>query len=379
MSAIPNHRSKKPNYNQIHKHPLPLLVQPFPTFVPHNPLSLLCILYSYLFRSSCQPEPLYCAQFDPKTLTVHVTDPRSVLALWNSGFFGKGSLSRSEPTWLSRRRRALGLVGKNESLTAEELTEQRRRERREFKFLRARAEKEQLQSKLFQEGRVPLVDVSENEPAKSVHFETSHPQQLVGDFPLPADLDNLEHLQLTFEETFFLAYGIGALKISESESKRPIGIEEMFRLFRQQYSSPTSSDALAMMADNQFILNYVVYHHFRSLGWVVRSGVKFSVDYLLYNRGPVFTHAEYAVLIVPSYSSQAWASDLKQHKEMKQWHWLHCANRVSAQVKKTIILVYVDIPPPNQLTKDMDIAQILKKYRIREFSMRRWLVSRNRD
>lgn len=45
--------------------------------------------------------------------------------------------------------------------------------------------------------------------------------------------------------------------------------------------------------DNPFLVNYAVYHHFRSLGWVVKSGIKFCVDLLLYKRGPVFHHAEY--------------------------------------------------------------------------------------
>lgn len=44
--------------------------------------------------------------------------------------------------------------------------------------------------------------------------------------------------------------------------------------------------------DNPFLVHYAVYHHFRSLGWVVKGGIKFCVDYLLYKRGPVFHHAE---------------------------------------------------------------------------------------
>ena len=47
--------------------------------------------------------------------------------------------------------------------------------------------------------------------------------------------------------------------------------------------------------DNPFLINYVVYHHYRSLGWVVKGGIKFCVDYLLYKRGPVFTHAEWVL------------------------------------------------------------------------------------
>lgn len=48
----------------------------------------------------------------------------------------------------------------------------------------------------------------------------------------------------------------------------------------------------SLQFDNPFLINYVVYHHYRSLGWVVKGGIKFCVDYLLYKRGPVFTHAE---------------------------------------------------------------------------------------
>jgi tRNA-splicing endonuclease subunit Sen2 len=47
-----------------------------------------------------------------------------------------------------------------------------------------------------------------------------------------------------------------------------------------------------MRPDNPFLTSYVVYHYFRSLGWVVKSGTKFCVDYLLYKKGPVFSHAE---------------------------------------------------------------------------------------
>ena len=101
---------------------------------------------------------------------------------------------------------------------------------------------------------------------------------------------------------------------------------------------------------------------------------------MLYNRGPVFSHAEFAVLIMPSYSHPHWANDTKRKSaERKPWHWLHCVNRVAAQVKKTIILVYVDVPPPLEEGADDSISAQLKRYRVREFSIRRWLVSRNRD
>jgi tRNA-splicing endonuclease subunit Sen2 len=46
-----------------------------------------------------------------------------------------------------------------------------------------------------------------------------------------------------------------------------------------------------LLPDDPFLVSYVAYHHFRSLGWVVKPGIKFSCDWLLYRRGPVFSHA----------------------------------------------------------------------------------------
>jgi tRNA-splicing endonuclease subunit Sen2 len=55
---------------------------------------------------------------------------------------------------------------------------------------------------------------------------------------------------------------------------------------------PSNNLIQQLRFDNPFLLKYVVYHHYRSLGWVVKGGIKFCVDYLLYKRVPVFSHAE---------------------------------------------------------------------------------------
>ena len=75
-----------------------------------------------------------------------------------------------------------------------------------------------------------------------------------------------------------------------------------------------------MMADpdDPFMISYAAYHHYRSLGWVVRSGVKFSVDFLLYNRGPAFSHAEFAVVLLPSYTHPYWTETEEQRKSVEK-------------------------------------------------------------
>ncbi|TGZ82668.1 hypothetical protein EX30DRAFT_328435 [Ascodesmis nigricans] len=388
---------RRPDYNTIHAKPLPVSITPYPPLIPHNPLSLLQILYTFFFcRQSCLPSPLYTAKFSEMTRCVHVTDERSMMALWNDGFFGKGSLSRSEPTWLSRRRRELGIIGKDEALTAEEITERRRKERKDFKLERARAEKERIQKQLEEERKAtgstetaastPTPSVQEKEEGEKDVPVSEHVEVAKASVQPPqpktelVDVENLEHLQLTPEEAFFLAFGLGCLQVLDGTNK-PISSTALFTLFRRWSHFPPLPDHMPLQPDDTFILSYVIYHHFRSLGWVVRPGVKFGVDYLLYNRGPVFSHAEFGIVILPSYSHPSWSAVDESRKKAarKPWHWLHCVNRVSAQVKKTIILVYVDVPPPEEVEKGLPVKELLKKYRVREFSLRRFVVSRNRD
>ena len=118
-------------------------------------------------------------------------------------------------------------------------------------------------------------------------------------------------------------------------------------------SQPTQKPQLQY--DNPFLINFVVYHHYRSLGWVVKGGIKFCVDYLLYKRGPVFHHAEYvsvfyktlpsidiasvrfALVVIPVYEDpedQKTSVTNLQNASPFAWSWLSTINRVNSQVQK---------------------------------------------
>jgi tRNA-splicing endonuclease subunit Sen2 len=201
----------------------------------------------------------------------------------------------------------------------------------------------------------------------------------------PLAIRDQEHIQLTLEEAFFLSYALGALNILDPETKSPISNLDLFYLFRKtSYFPPLANPSLS--PDDPFMTNYVVYHHFRSLGWVLRSGIKFSVDYMLYVRGPVFTHAEFGVLILPSYIDPYWSSNpflqnYVKSKETRTWAWMNRIHRVITQVKKTLILCYVDIPKPLNLEEEekMGIDAILARYKVREIVMSRFSTNRRRD
>ena len=128
-----------------------------------------------------------------------------------------------------------------------------------------------------------------------------------------------EHSQLQPEEAFFLSFALGTLALvrpdpspissssdpsPSSNAARRLSILETFRLFLESAaaapvavprSPPTALlDPRLNRLDSPFLLSYAAYHHFRSMGWVARSGTKFCVDWVLYGQGgPVGGHAEY--------------------------------------------------------------------------------------
>ncbi|KAK3648224.1 tRNA splicing endonuclease subunit sen2 [Elasticomyces elasticus] len=497
-------RKRGPNYAQIHSKPLPLTVYPLPAFHPSNPISLLRLCYVYISQilspPSSHPAKLYIGHFDPDSRSIHVTDPAHVRALWEMGFFGKASLSRSEPTWLEREKTKLRDVASGGRTAAEIVTKQRREDRRLFKLERARVERERIdlqravelggvaveapgangdeESKLLTEldpsagisgqTAVPMA-VESPESSDSNGFATapaistlangvSHAvpntdiptveDEEVPDIPEPI-IQNQEHLQLTLEEAFFLSFALGVLSIklppthpqstssldllhlfanhstfppAQPQKLRPkipipsLAInnhhlharavshaiaaaplvkdptESSLRVpltatpLTPQPPTPLSAHPQPLPApDSTFLLNYVVYHHFRSLGWVVRPGLKFGADYMLYNRGPVFSHAEFAVIIMPAYTDSYWSTGAglreRRVKGEKDWWWLHCVNRVQGQVKKTMVLVYVDVPAPLSTSEEGqgDVKALLGRYKVREFVVRRWAMNRSRD
>jgi len=452
-------RPFRPNYRHIHRFPLPLTVHPLPPLFPHNPLSIISVFLSYLtYFISAPNHEVYPAYFDSATSSVHVTDEKAIRALWEMGFFGKGSLSRSEPSWLEREKKRIGFQG---SKTSEETTGKRRAERREWKLERAKKERDAIAQTLKEEAKdhitTPLNRLDEpqakngvvtrsangiinvksldppGEPIKEAEAEPSvvrdveinasdnsierklpnssktvrfssiiEETKFVPELSTPAttpsptmnrdifdgeSVQNEEHLQLSNEEAFFLVYGLGVLRVFDDGRKSAIPTTSLLQLFRQHSYFPHRDFSAGLESDDPFMISYVVYHHFRSLGWVVRSGVKFGVDYLLYNRGPVFAHAEFAVVTLPSYEHPYWFATVERRtrasqKQTRSWWWLHCVNRVQAQVKKTLVLCFVDVPPSNLIspgTLQDDIGLMLRHYTVREMIIKRWAPNRSRD
>lgn len=86
--------------------------------------------------------------------------------------------------------------------------------------------------------------------------------------------------------------------------------------------------------------------------------------------------------MLPSYSHPYWKAEGRQAPR-KTWHWLMGVNRVLSKVYKSLVLVYVEIPPPTAFNESGEpasgVTDLLKQYAIREVMVKRWSSNRNRD
>lgn len=73
-----------------------------------------------------------------------------------------------------------------------------------------------------------------------------------------------EALHLTFEETFFLLFGLGCLQLIHFDGSL-LDINSAWFYFCKEKPD--------------FIQKYVVYHYYRSKGWVVKPGIKYGGDF----------------------------------------------------------------------------------------------------
>ena len=255
MSFGPNSRSRgggaqkgggrRYENNRIYADPLPLLfVEPPPSRIG-SILGLLGLSLTRIENPHCE------GIFDPVTRSVWVSNPEHSLILWRRGFFGKGDLSRSEPSWLARQINIRKSGGKRAvsiaiiyililshsitflELTSEEVTARRRAERKQFKLDRARAiaaVAEEAEVIFATEGRViqpalsgPAIPSAATwKPSAQPVVEDSMPETPQEDRDLDDEepLVDVEHLQLTLQEAFFLLWNLDCLTVLDPDSVR---------------------------------------------------------------------------------------------------------------------------------------------------------------
>lgn len=243
--------ARRTENNRIYAHPLPIILSEppsQPSFL-RKTLHLFGVSVSEILNPHCQ------GVLDAATRSVWVLDMNDAMVLWQRGFFGKGDLSRSEPSWLARQRNAQKLAKKGEiahlrsrrerpaqpgafsvlgMMTSEEVTAKRRAERKQFKFDRAKAMAAAAAEAeaAFQQGRVVSTIYTEDGTRMIPSAATWKPKdgtQSDGDLSRVDEvggeddeepMENVEHLQLTLQEAFFLLWNLDCLSVSNPDNVR---------------------------------------------------------------------------------------------------------------------------------------------------------------
>ncbi|CAF0998182.1 unnamed protein product [Adineta steineri] len=156
-----------------------------------------------------------------------------------------------------------------------------------------------------------------------------------------------EHVYLLPEETIFLQHALGCLVVKD-EFDQIISPDDLWNRFN--------------LKDKSFSIKYAVYYYFRSNGWVVKCGLKFGCDYMLYKFGPNFNHADYCVSIENFWNINSCT-----------WSFLSGLNRACLNTAKTLLLVNVELS--DIVTNN--IEEFLQHTKIKTIEIQRWIPTQN--
>lgn len=300
---------------------------------------------------------------------VEVRSPEEITLLYHMGCFGKGSASRSRPTLVNsnrypeiiRKRQYLQrnnwykkfgdggctlvsstLLKELDELSAKIVSDGEKLKKKdiidlvssdeEFSHDDVDTENAVNQSFSSSEKDEITVVIPNSDSEEENYFAALKPQCCVNKIKMQ------EKLILTPEEAFFLAYGLGSLQVVYNNNI--LDLEQCWTLLCSN--------------DRHFVDRYVVYHYFRSKGYVVKPGIKFGGDFLLYKDGPGIRHADYIIVI---------KSDTKQDDLITILGHV----RVATTTVKEILLV--EVLKPNGVTSKL--PESLHLYHVKEVLLTR--------
>ncbi|KAJ2958180.1 hypothetical protein NQZ79_g6206 [Umbelopsis isabellina] len=296
----PRKKRAKKALERKHDRPLPITLASESNSWSKSFLNAIYWLLGY----NSDAAPQITGQYIEDSSSVRISDEKCIQEIFCKGFFGKGNLSRSEPTWAQRSQRE-----NHASMDfLENITSVRRKQRKA----------EKLSKQDSSSSAVGMTLSPKIRAANDSIMNVAGTVNRVAEVPSLSEEHHNEHLELSLVEAFFLAYGLGCLQLLEKDglnrhTKHFIPLLQCWRLFcingvrkgdnRQEVLSRNTAgeDVTNIMflrcvrPDNDFILNYVTYHYYRSKGWVVKEGLKFGVNWVLYQRGPAFTHGDLTV------------------------------------------------------------------------------------
>lgn len=297
--------------------------------------------------------------------------------LWYGGYFGTGNLSRSQPTWLSRKKRSLN-EEKKSSQFPEDLTAQRRWKKKIIK------EQQSEYDKTFKKFVNNDEKIDQSELLKSYEnlkaLKKDRTTSSIADLGTIEDIDidkiqDEEEYVLTIEEYLYLKLFIS------NNSKY---LKYVTKGLKLQPDIPLNK---LISFDNlkQALVRFVVYSALRNKGYIVREGVKFGADFLVYDKkGPVFQHSDYSIVIRDFTNSE---EDIMSAEDiLSRLRIIGTANKkmIAMDVESTIDdnkwekIQEKWSKSENNKTLETLFLSLIKQFSINQLLIERWLPERNR-
>lgn len=364
-------------------------------------------------------QPYFIGKVNCEDCCVDIYDSASVQCLYLMGFFGKGSHSRNAPIYKMKRktnadfdrnrqqtnfkgrknkkknkkktnlepnqRHRAGQDGKRQFGNCSSVDKEKKQQDSLHKAFPYLADKKVLIAQLHKEsiydgeqvdrmdGRLQEAATGVDQP-KPMDWESDSDVSYCG-FTSAYDSDSSavsessatgtkqEMLKLGLEEAFFLSYGLGILNVKSADGTKDLSINEMWSLYRTMFNDEDSF---------QFPILYAAYHFFRSHGWVVKSGLKFGCELMLYKEGPPFYHALLSMSIIKQRECEVGLKSSNCEPELT-WQYLTGYHRLSQGVVKQPVCCYVIVPIKLE-DKDFDDGpSVIEQLTIRTVLIERWM------
>jgi len=100
-------------------------------------------------------------------------------------------------------------------------------------------------------------------------------------------------------------------------------------------------------------------------GWIPRTGLQYGADFVLYQRHPALAHSDYSVIILPANSR----GNSVVPRPRLDWHDIQIANRLTTQVGKRLLLLYLH----QDTAADCSTPKCLNGITVHERLVRRWV------
>mmetsp|Transcript_2956 Transcript_2956/g.5305 ORF Transcript_2956/g.5305 Transcript_2956/m.5305 type:complete len:300 (-) Transcript_2956:1702-2601(-) len=164
--------------------------------------------------------------------------------------------------------------------------------------------------------------------------------------------EGLVAVRLSVEEALYMLWVDGILRLFRHDGRSACGVAELS-------AQDLWKDATAQRPS--FATRYVAFHHFRSKGFLPRSGLQYGADLVVYPKHPTECHSDACVRVIASEGEE-------EPSCMPDWHDLAATARLCNAVSKGLMLLFVR----RRQGGDPSSLSCLSHFEVREVMFCRW-------